>query len=359
VVEMTARGLAARGVDVEVITTDPTGRLPRLERRDGVTVRRFRTVANDAVYFVSPGLGLWLFQHAERFALLHVHSYHTPLLFQAALTSRRAGVPLVVTPHYHGTGHSRLRRALHGPYRPVGGWALRQAARITCVSDVERDLLRAHFGARLPIAVIPNGVEVDELAPARAATRPRGSLRILAVGRLATYKQSDRTLHALPHLPPEAELTIVGQGPLAPELRRLAHTLGVAARVHLPGQVSRDDLIAQYGRADVAVSLSRHEAFGLAVLEALVAGLPVVASDIPAHREVAGFAPPGRVSLVSPDCRPSDLAAALQAAAAAGRVAHIEQWLLPTWIESVAATERCYAEVLGGPPPLASLGTSA
>ena len=52
VVEMTARGLARRGVDVEVITTDPTGRLPRLEQRDGVTVRRFRTLANDDVYSV-------------------------------------------------------------------------------------------------------------------------------------------------------------------------------------------------------------------------------------------------------------------------------------------------------------------
>ena len=359
VVEMTARGLARHGVDVEVITTDPTGRLPRLEQRDGVIVRRFRTVANDSVYFVSPGLGLWLLQHAERYALLHVHSYHTPLLFQAALTSHRAGLPLVVTPHYHGTGHSPLRRALHGPYRPFGAWALRQAARVTCVSEVERSLLREHFGTRLPVMVIPNGIEVEELAPARATFDPHVDLRVLSVGRLAAYKQADRALHALCYLPPDAELTVVGQGPLAPELRRLAHTLGVAARVHLPGQISRDELIAQYGQADVAVSLSRHEAFGLAVLEALVAGLPVVATDIPAHREVAGFVPPGRVTLVSPDCWPNDIAAALQTAAGQGRVADVEHWPLPTWEQSVAATERCYAEVLTRRLPALTLGMPA
>jgi glycosyltransferase involved in cell wall biosynthesis len=359
VVEMTARELVRHGVDVEVITTDPTGRLPRLERRDGVTVRRFRTVANDGVYFVSPGLGLWLLRHAPRYALLHVHSYHTPLLFQAAWASRQAGVPLVVTPHYHGTGHSPLRRALHGPYRPFGAWALRQAARITCVSEVERALLREHFGSRLPVTVIPNGVEIDELAPARAAWDPHPMLRVLSVGRLAAYKQADRTLHALRYLPPDAELTIVGQGPLAPELRRLAHTLGVAARVHLPGQVTRDELIDEYGRADVAVSLSRHEAFGLAVLEALVAGLPVVASDIAAHREVADYAPAGRVTLVSPDCWPSDLAAALQTAAAQGRVASVEHWPLPTWTRSGAAIERCYAEVLNNRGLVAALGAPA
>jgi glycosyltransferase involved in cell wall biosynthesis len=361
VVEMTALGLVRRGFDVEVITTDPTGRLPRLERRDGVLVRRFRTVANDAIYFVSPGLGLWLLQHASRFALLHVHSYHTPLLIQAALTSRCARLPLVVTPHYHGTGHSPVRRALHRPYRPIGAWALRQAARITCVSEIERDLLVDHFGPRLPVTVIPNGVEVEELAPARAAAtlRPKGSLRVLSVGRLAAYKQADRAVHALQHLPPEAEVTVVGQGQIAVELQQLAHVLGVAARVHLPGQVTRDELIDEYGRADVAVSLSRHEAFGLAVLEALVAGLPVVASDIPAHREVAAHAPEGRVRLVSPDCHPSDLASALQSAAAIGRVASIDGWPLPTWKQTADATARCYAESIGRRGLAGVLGATA
>ena len=211
---------------------------------------------------------------------------------------------------------------------------------------MERGLIHQHFGARLPVSVIPNGVEIGELASARAASDSHESLRILSVGRLAAYKQADRTLHALGYLPPAVELTIVGQGPLAPELRRLAHTLGVAARVWLPGQISREELIAQYGYADVAVSLSRHEAFGLAVLEAMVAGSPVVASDIPAHREVAGYAPHGRVTLVSPDCHPSDLAVAIQAAASAGRVADIEGWPLPTWTQCVAATELSYAEAL-------------
>jgi glycosyltransferase involved in cell wall biosynthesis len=363
VVEMTALGLARRGVNVEVITTDPTGRLPRLERRDGVIVRRFRTVANDAIYFVSPGLGLWLLQHARRFALLHVHSYHTPLLIQAAVTSRRAHLPLVVTPHYHGTGHSPVRRALHGPYRPIGAWALRQAARITCVSEIERALLSDHFGSRLPVTVIPNGVEVDELAPARAAAetspRPEGSLRVLSVGRLAAYKQANLAVQALRHLPPAAEVTVVGQGQIAVELRQLAHTLGVSARVHLPGLVTRDDLIDQYGRADVATSMSRHEAFGLAVLEALVAGLPVVASDIPAHREVAAYAPAGRVRLVSPNAHPTDLAAALQEAAALGRVATIDGWPLPTWEQNADATARSYAEVLAAHESAAALGASA
>lgn len=356
VVEMGARGLAERGVDVDIITTDPTGRLPRLEVRDKVAVRRFGTVANDAVYFVSPGLGLWLLRHAARYALIHVHSYHTPLLIQAALASRRAGLPLVVTPHYHGTGHSPVRRALHGPYRPIGHWALRQATRIICVSEVERALLEGHFGPHLPIVVIPNGVEVDTLAPARRTSpTPSGSrsdrLRVLSVGRLAAYKQPDRALRALPHLPPGTELMVVGDGPELPTLQRLASALGVAKRSHIVGGISHDRLLAAYRDADVAVSMSLHEAFGLAVLEAAVAGLPVVASDIPAHREIASYVPSGRVAFVEPDCPPSTLARAVEAAARVGRVDDVKRWPLPTWARHVDSVAACYEQVVSSRRP--------
>src|SRR4051794_17909485 len=107
-VEMVTQGLVRRGVHVEVITTDPTGRLRPVEMIDGAIVRRFRTLGNDSVYYLSPGLGLWLLQHAAEFDVVHGHSYHTPVALQAAVASWRAGVPLVVTSHFHGTGHSRL-----------------------------------------------------------------------------------------------------------------------------------------------------------------------------------------------------------------------------------------------------------
>ena len=119
-VEKLARGLVDEGVEVEVLTTDPTGTLPRVERLDDVLVRRFPTLRGDATYYVSPRLALWLLANARRFAVLHAHSYHTPVALSAAIAGLVRRVPLVLTPHYHGTGHSWFRSALHRPYRLFG-----------------------------------------------------------------------------------------------------------------------------------------------------------------------------------------------------------------------------------------------
>jgi glycosyltransferase involved in cell wall biosynthesis len=345
VVEMQARELTRRGLTVEVITTDPTRSLKPVEERDGVLVRRFPTVANDSVYFVSPWLGTWLTAHAADYAVVHAHSYHTPLALQASIASRRARVPFVLTSHYHGTGHTRLRRWLHRPYRPLGAWLLHTAAWVLCVSAVEQVLLKQHFGERLRTLVTPNAIDTAELSYARSAERPRPGatgLELLAIGRLDTYKQPERLIAALPYLPPDARLMIVGEGPARPSLQRVATMLGVADRVHLLGHQSRAALLERYRGADVFASLSRNESFGLAVLEAAVAGLPVVASDIPAHREVAGYTAPDRVTLISPDSTPRALAEAVLDAAWRGRADNVQGWPLPTWDQHADLLLGCY-----------------
>jgi glycosyltransferase involved in cell wall biosynthesis len=343
-VEMLARGLLARGFGVEVLTTDPGGTLPRLEMRDGVVVRRFPTIAGDAVYFVSPQLGEWLARNAAQFALVHAHSYHTPLAFQAAVACRRAGVPLVLSPYYHGGGHSALRNALHVPYRPVGAWALRQAKRLVCISQTERALLQRHIGQLPPSVVAPCGVDLE---PALAGL-PRPPLNdrslVLAVGRLERYKQTDRLVTALPHLPAAYHGVVIGNGPLRPRLAALGNELGLGERLRLLEHVPRSDLCDWYWSADVFVSMSQHESFGLTVLEAAGHGAAVVASDIAAHREISGYLPMGRVTLVPPDCTPIELARAIDRAAR-GRTLNAASGL-PTWDAMVDAVATCYGEVL-------------
>jgi glycosyltransferase involved in cell wall biosynthesis len=350
-VEALARGLTGRGVEVEVITTDPTGQLPVTERRDGVLVRRFPTVGNDGVYVLSPSLGWWLWRNASRFAVLHGHSYHTPLALHAAQASWRTGVPLVVNPYYHGTGHSPLRRALHLPYRPFGGWMLGRARRVLCNSRAEERLVRSHFGRGLSSEVIPPGIAPRTTAPAPplgGGTLPvhPGRTVVLAVGRLEPYKRIDRLVEALPYLPSEYQVAVVGDGPDRAAMADRARLLGVAPRLHLRGRVAQTELDAWYARADVFVSLSQQESFGLAVLEGAVAGAAVVASDIPAHREVGAYLPPGRTVFVDSDCAPLELARAVQTARAAGRVADASAWPVPTWEGYVEGTLRCYCGVV-------------
>jgi glycosyltransferase involved in cell wall biosynthesis len=352
-VEELARGLVARGVPIEVLACDPTGRLPRIERLDGVLVRRFPTLAGDRVFFVSPRLLRWAWHHAERYRLIHAHSYHTLVPLAVAMGARRADVPLVVTPHYHATGHTPLRSLLHVPYRPVAGRVLHGAASVIAVSAVERGWLERDFGD-LPLHVLPNGVdlrlpEVDETTDHVTLDRAPGEVTLLTVGRLEAYKGAERIVTALPHLPPEVRLTIIGTGPAAEAIRATAERLGVADRVRMPGHVSVSELAAWYGAADLFVTLSREEAFGMTVLEAAGSGAPVLASSIPAHREVAGYVVSGRIALVEPSIEGRPLAATIRDALAAGRSTDRTGWRMPTWNAMVDGVLDVYAEVLDEP----------
>jgi glycosyltransferase involved in cell wall biosynthesis len=336
-----ARGFAARGVEVEVVVCDPTGRLPRDSTEQGVLIHRFPTIANDGVYFLSPSLAIWLLRNARRFDIVHAHAYHTPVAFAGLLAARRADVPFAFTPHFHGTGHTRLRRALHVPYRPFGRVLVRRARPLLCDSNGECELLRREFGADLHASIVPNGVEVEAIRSAVPFERLEGRKLVLTAGRLESYKQADRVIEAFHRLPSNHDLVVIGDGPARPALARLVADLDLSERVDLPGFVPAPVLHRWLRTADVFVSLSLHEAFGIGVLEASVAEAGVLASDIPAHRDVASFTDPGRVQFVAPDAPLESLAAAIDAA---HRHELPPEYLarVPTWDDTVALTLKAY-----------------
>jgi glycosyltransferase involved in cell wall biosynthesis len=202
---------------------------------------------------------------------------------------------------------------MHGPYRPAGALLFRRASRVICVSEAEAALVRRDFpGTSARIQVIPNGVE-----KLRASGAPYHLERrvVLAGGRLERYKGLHRVVAALPALGDGFELAVTGDGPARDDVAALAAELGVEERVRLLGRVSDEALARWFRTAAVYVSMSAHEAFGLTLLEALGTATPVVASDIPAHREVAASAS-GGITLVPLDAPPAELAAHLREAAA-------------------------------------------
>src|SRR5262249_21328590 len=145
--------------------------------------------------------------------------------------------PLVFTPHYHGTGHSPLRRFLHVPYRPLGATIFARAACTICVSEAEAALVRRHFPrAAGRLWLIPNGVEVGALGPAEPY--PVDRTVILSVGRLETYKNVHAVLEALPYLDERFVLRVVGDGPARADLEALADRLRLRGRVAFLGRVS-------------------------------------------------------------------------------------------------------------------------
>jgi glycosyltransferase involved in cell wall biosynthesis len=331
--------LAAAGEEIEVLTQAPQ---TRAERLDGVLVRRFPLTVPAPNYRFSIDLWRFLHRYADRYDLLHAHSYHALAALPAALTNH---TPLVFTPHYHGTGHSRVRGALHPIYRPVGRRIVARSSRIICVTRAEREMLTRHFPeAEDRMVVIPNGTD-----PARdLVVPPEPGLRILCVGRLERYKRVDRVIRAMLHLDDEHRLDVVGSGPARVELQQLASRLGLdGERVVFHGRLSDHDFAARMAVAATVVSASAHEAFGMAVADALTAGIPTVASFIPAHRELATLAGSGvPLWLVNPDDELA-LADALRTATSTPRVPAGRN-PLPTWSDVVLETREVYAAAVPG-----------
>ncbi|MFD0520847.1 glycosyltransferase family 4 protein [Paractinoplanes durhamensis] len=147
--------LVAAGDEVEVLTQHGVG---TDETIDGVLVRRFPLTVAAPNYRFSLALWRYLRDHAGRYDVLHAHSYHALAALPAALTN---DTPLVFTPHYHGTGHSRLRRALHPIYRPVGRRLVARSNRLICVTHAERNCWNAT--SRRP----PTGSSSSPMAPTR------------------------------------------------------------------------------------------------------------------------------------------------------------------------------------------------
>jgi glycosyltransferase involved in cell wall biosynthesis len=139
------------------------------------------------------------------------------------------------------------------------------------------------YGVRRAAELIPLGIE----RPPVVAECPRGDFGIpedafvmVTVGRLVGRKATVRLVQALQAAGrPQAHLLIVGDGPDAAAIRRSADDAGVGARVHLLGQVSDARKYQALRTADIFVSASQHEGFGLVFLEAMAYGLPIVCFD--------------------------------------------------------------------------------
>lgn len=279
VAEVAARLAAAGEFDVTVLATDRSGRLPRVETRDGYQVRRRRSWPADADLYLSPGVGPEIVR--GRWDLVHVQGVHTLVPPVAMAAARASRTPYVLT--FHSGGHSSAaRRSVRGLQWRLLAPLLRRADHLIGVSRFER----SHFAAATGIdpsrfTVVPNGGALPHLAQDVSPVRGR----IVSSGRLEHYKGHHRVIEALPLVRariPEAELVILGSGAFEGELRDLAMRLGVADAVairHLP-PTERGAMARELGAAGVMAALSSYEAHPVGIMEAVTLGLPVVALDV-------------------------------------------------------------------------------
>lgn len=330
--------LVARGVQVDVYTTDPSGRLPRVDAIDGMVVRRFPAWAPNSAYFLSVALLRYFARCAGDYDVIHAHDYHALPAMLCLWMARE--VPKVLTPHYHGSSASPFRNLLLRGYKTLSRIALRGTSRIICVSEAEAELLRRDFpGIKSRTVVIPNGVDLEGLKTATPI--PLDHPSVLYVGRLESYKNVDLVVRALAHLP-DHSLYLVGDGPHREPLMRLAVQTGVEKRIHPSANVNDRQLYQLYKSVDVVVNLSRFESFGMTAMEAIAAGAPLVLSDIPVFRPYGGTF--GGIRLVSADATEREVAQAIGEMSRLGRCTrHLSKL---SWREIAAQILDVYMDVL-------------
>ncbi|WAL96868.1 glycosyltransferase [Streptomyces sp. Je 1-369] len=241
---------------------------------------------------------------AGRYDVVHTHLYRACLYGRIA--ARMAGVRAVVATE-HSLGDSQMEgRPLTAGVRALYLAGERLGRVTVAVSPAVGARLHRWGVPRQRIRVVPNGIEVERFRfdPAsRARTRqhlglPSGAFVVGGVGRLTAGKRFDVLLRAAAQLPDDVVVVLVGSGPEEPELRRLAHRLGLDGRVRFVGEsthetspeVSREgdaavgapDLPSLLSAMDALASPSPEEAFGLALVEGLASGLPVLYASCPA-----------------------------------------------------------------------------
>ncbi|MFJ8936201.1 glycosyltransferase [Streptomyces sp. NPDC102365] len=245
-----------------------------------------------------------------RYDLVHTHLYRACVYGRTA--ARLAGVRAVVATE-HSLGDSQMEgRRLTPGVRALYLASERLGRSTVAVSPTVAERLR-RWGVPGPrIEVVPNGIDVDRFrfdAARRESTRrrlglPQGAYVIGGVGRLTAGKRFEVLVRALAELPDDVWLLLVGGGPEESVLRRAAQRTGVADRVLFTGERPNGpaphggadglDLPSLTGAMDLLASPSAEEAFGLAVVEALAAGLPVLYVSCPAvddlPRDAAPFA---------------------------------------------------------------------
>jgi len=168
-------------------------------------------------------------------------------------------------------------------------------AAIVAVSASVRDVSIARDGIpRSKIHIIPNGIDMDRVI-ARGGHGFHDVPRLITVGRLYPQKDHATLLKALALVKRPWRLSIIGDGPLASDLRALADRLGIAARIEWMG--IRSDVPERLVASDVFCFPSRWEGLGNAVIEAVAAGVPAIVSDLPPLHDVLA---PSDVTFVEP-----------------------------------------------------------
>lgn len=217
---------------------------------------------------------------------IHVHNTIPQIFCSAILVLLRKRVKGYVTEHSQGSKRRRYRIL-----RCVDELSYLPYEKIITVSDSVKLVMMnwlKHID-RTKFVTIKNGIDTGKFSNAVPVGRESlgfqsGDFIIVSVGRLRPEKGFQTIVKALKELPKKYKLLIIGDGPEKNRLEMLSKSLAIHDRVYFAG--NKNNVESYFKAGDLYVSASQSEGFGLTIIEAAAAGLPILASDIPAFREI-------------------------------------------------------------------------
>jgi len=304
VIRTMARGQVESGLEVHVATTDDNGpdRLPTPGgaplKEEGVFYWIFPRQTR--FYTISWPLTRWLMRRVAEFDVIHIHALFSFASVMAAICAQYRGIPYIVRPLgvLNRWGMHKRRRWLKGlSFRLIEARILRKAAGVQFTSEQEA-LEARQLGFDHSPLIVPNPVDLPDSRTKRGGFRAAhphlaGGAVVLFLSRLDPKKGLDLLLAAFARVReehPDATLVLAGDGDptFVATLQQDSERLGLQASILWTGFLQGDEKLAVLADADVFVLPSYSENFGVAVVEAMAAGLPVIVSDqVGIHREIS------------------------------------------------------------------------
>jgi glycosyltransferase involved in cell wall biosynthesis len=286
----------AQGWQVDILTTDTV--LQQAVKQHGLGIITLDVIRRKIrpLWDLAGLVRLWDFLRREHYAIVHTHTSKGG--FVGRLAARLAGVPVIVHTAHGFAFHERSQPWARLFYSTLERIASRWCDRIVSVSEFHRRWALELGICRPPkILAIPNGIAAlasPGVVPADLREElgvREDELLILSMARLAPDKGLEYLIEAaalLLRTERRFRIAIAGDGEVRAQLEELAFNLGVSDRVRLLG--FREDVSDLLAACDLVVLPSLREGLSIALLEAMAAGKPIVATSIGSHRELASQA---------------------------------------------------------------------
>lgn len=270
--------------DFDMITLRMDSRLPHVEKIGNVTIYRIGfTFAKELQKYLFPITGFW-----EALTLVHQHKYDAMWTMMATYHLVAAvllkiiypSIPLIVTLQ-EGDPLEHIKRKAR-PIWPFFKMLFTKASIVQVISKY-LGVFAKEMGATCPVEIVPNGVDIEHFSKETKVfplQKAKGDIYLITTSRLTKKNAVDDIIKSLTHLPAHVKLLVIGIGELERDLKTLTKTLNLEDRVSFLGFIPNKELPAYLHQSDIFIRPSLSEGFGISFVEAMAAGLPVIATPV-------------------------------------------------------------------------------